>query len=77
MPKAFVLISVEVAREKEVAQKLRELEGVSEVYEVYGSYDIIAVVEADSLEKLREIVFSRIRRTEGIRSTTTFVTAVT
>ena len=44
---------------------------VKEAHFVYGVYDIIAKVEAESMEKLREIVTLKIRRVAEVRSTLT------
>ena len=49
MTKAYVLISSEIAYTKDVLEGLRKLEGLVEVHEVLGPYDIVAeVVAADS-----------------------------
>ncbi|MES4792160.1 MAG: hypothetical protein C4321_03540, partial [Chloroflexota bacterium] len=44
MVKAFVLIVVDPAKTVEVYEKLRTVEGISEVYQVMGPYDIVAIV---------------------------------
>jgi DNA-binding Lrp family transcriptional regulator len=62
MPIAIVLINTEIGSENEVAQILSKIEGVKEVYEVYGIYDIVVKVEAQTHEALREIIINRIRR---------------
>ncbi len=40
---------------------------------VYGVYDIIAKVEAESMTKLKEIVTWKIRRIDKVRSTLTTI----
>jgi DNA-binding Lrp family transcriptional regulator len=40
---------------------------------VYGVYDIVAKVEADSMDKLKEIVTWKIRRLDKVRSTLTMI----
>lgn len=71
---AFVLINAELGSEEDLARELRKIEGVSEVYIVYGVYDIIAKVEADSMEKVKEIITWKIRRLPKVRSTLTMIT---
>jgi len=73
MPLAFVLINAEIGSEDEVLQELRKLGNVKESYVVYGVYDIVAKVEADSMDKLKEIVTWKIRRLEKVRSTLTMI----
>jgi DNA-binding Lrp family transcriptional regulator len=73
MPLAFVLINAEIGSEDEVLQELRKLSNVKESYVVYGVYDIVAKVEADSMDKLKEIVTWKIRRLDKVRSTLTMI----
>jgi DNA-binding Lrp family transcriptional regulator len=73
MPLAFVLINAEIGSEDEVVGELRKLANVKESYVVYGVYDIVAKVEADSMDKLKEIVTWKIRRLDKVRSTLTMI----
>jgi DNA-binding Lrp family transcriptional regulator len=73
MPKAFVLINTEIGSESDVLRDLRKIEGVEEAYTVYGVYDIICKVSAESMDKLKEIVTWRIRRLDKVRSTLTMI----
>ena len=71
MPIAYVLINAELGREKTVLKDLRAIENIKEVHLVYGVYDIIVKVEAENMEKLKEILTFKIRRMKEIRSTLT------
>lgn len=73
MPLAFVLINAEIGSEDEVVAELRKIGNVKESYVVYGVYDIVAKVEADSMDKLKEIVTWKIRRLDKVRSTLTMI----
>ena len=73
MPVAFVLINAEIGSEDEVVGELRKISNVRESYVVYGVYDIVAKVEADSMDKLKEIVTWKIRRLDRVRSTLTMI----
>lgn len=73
MPIAFVLINAEIGSEGEVLNELRKVDGVEEAYSVYGVYDIVAKVRAESMEKLKDIVTWRIRRLNKVRSTLTMI----
>jgi DNA-binding Lrp family transcriptional regulator len=73
MPLAFVLINAEIGSEDEVVGELRKISNVKESYVVYGVYDIVAKVEAESMDKLKEIVTWKIRRLDKVRSTLTMI----
>ena len=71
--KAFLLISAEIGRERDVASELGSIQNVKEVHVTYGVYDVIAKVEAESPERLKETITNRIRSLEHIKSTLTMV----
>jgi uncharacterized protein with GYD domain len=71
MKKAFVLISTNLRTETVLRSELRKVEGIVGVYEVFGPYDMVAVVEAESDEELKYIIFSRIRTLQYLKSTLT------
>ncbi len=73
MPVAFVLINTEIGAMEEVLASLRKIGGVEEAYSVYGVYDIIAKIRAESMDKLKEIVTWHIRRLNKVRSTLTMI----
>ncbi|MCP8323966.1 MAG: Lrp/AsnC ligand binding domain-containing protein [Candidatus Methylarchaceae archaeon HK02M2] len=73
MPLAFVLINADLGAEEELVGELKKITNVKEVYVVYGVYDIIAKIEADSMEKVKETVTWKIRRLDKVRSTLTMI----
>jgi len=52
---------------------LREIPEVKEAYFVYGVYDVIAKVQADSMDLLKEVISRKIRGLDKIRSTLTTI----
>ncbi|MGE5597238.1 MAG: Lrp/AsnC family transcriptional regulator [Hyphomicrobiales bacterium] len=72
--KAFVLIVVDPAKTIEVYNQLKAMGGISEVYQVMGPYDIVAVVEVPTLTEVPAVISRNIRGVAGIESTTTCVT---
>ena len=72
-PMAFVLINADLGAEEELVRDLRNIEHVKEVYVVYGVYDIVAKIEADTMEKVKETITWKIRRLEKVRSTLTMI----
>ena len=67
----FVLIGTAPTREKEVYQALLKVKEVVELYPLFGDYDLIAKVEAPDYNMIGEIVVSKIRAIEGVRTTKT------
>ncbi|MGB4863816.1 MAG: Lrp/AsnC family transcriptional regulator [Tepidiformaceae bacterium] len=74
MIKAFVLVVVDPAKTVEVFATLSAVDGIAEVYQVMGPYDIVAVVEVPSLTDVPGVISKHIRAVDGIESTTTCVT---
>jgi len=70
---AFVLINAEIGAEDEVIIALNKITNVVEAHVVYGAYDIVAKVEAESMNRLKEIVTWKIRRLDRVRSTLTMI----
>ena len=73
MPTAFVLINTEIGSESDVLKDLKKVKGVEQANAVYGVYDIIARVSADTMDRLKEIVTWKVRRLDKVRSTLTMI----
>ena len=73
MAVAIVLINTEAGAESEIFEKLKTYPQVSEIYVVYGVYDIVVKVESDSLESLKDFISSTIRKIPKIKSTLTMI----
>ena len=70
-PIGFVLIDIEPNREKEVYEKLMSLQDIVELYPLFGEYDLIAKVEADSFDAIGDFVVQKIRSVDGVKATKT------
>ena len=68
---AFILVDVTGDHTKSAFKTMTRIEGVKSVYAVTGSHDIIAYIEADSVEELSETVISKIRGVDGVTKTIT------
>lgn len=73
MEAAFVLIKTERGAEADVLSDLRKVKGVNEAFVVYGAYDVIARLEAMTIQELRELILECIRKRDGIQSTLTMI----
>jgi DNA-binding Lrp family transcriptional regulator len=67
----FVLIGVEPKMDREVYQRLLQIEEIVEIYPLFGEYDLIAKVEAKDYNMIGEIVVAKIRHVEGVKTTKT------
>ena len=73
MPASYVLINTEIGYEDAVVEQLRRTPNIVESYVVYGVYDVIAKIEADTMEEIKDIITSKIRRLDKVRSTLTMI----
>jgi len=69
--RAFVLIETSVGRTKEVAAAMRQLKGVKSVDSVTGPYDVIAIIEGETLNEIGDLVTAKIHPIPGITRTVT------
>ena len=77
MPMAFVLINAEIGSEEEVLKELKKVEGVTEAFVVYGVYDVVAKIRADTMDRLKDVVTWHVRRLNKVRSTLTMIVVET
>ena len=70
---AFVLINTDLGEGTDVAEALKDIAEVKDVYGVYGVYDYVVRLEADSMQKLKDTITTKIRRLNHVRSTLTMI----
>ena len=71
MVNALILLNVDRDKVNDVAEKLSEIEGVSEVYSVAGRYDLAVVVRAKDNDHLADLVTGTLLGIEGIQKSET------
>jgi DNA-binding Lrp family transcriptional regulator len=69
--KAYVLIETTVGRNREVISALKKVKGISGVELVTGPFDLITIIEAESLADIGDVVTARIHPIPGITRTVT------
>ena len=69
--RAFVLIETAVGKTKDVVATLNKLPGLASVDTVTGPYDIIAVIEGETLHDIGAVVTEKIHPVSGISRTVT------
>jgi DNA-binding Lrp family transcriptional regulator len=72
---AVVFLNIDIGSEDKIMEQLATIPEVKAVYFVYGPYDIVIKIEAPDIDKIRGVVREKVRKIEGIRSTTTLIVA--
>jgi DNA-binding Lrp family transcriptional regulator len=73
MVTAIVLLTVTRGKVNEVAERLVDIDGVSEVHSVAGRYDLVAVIRVRNNEELADVVTGHIRQISGIEFSETLI----
>ncbi len=68
---AYILFSSEIGNENELASLLSQLDEIKEVMITYGDYDIVVKAETSNSTQMDNLIISKIRKFEKIRSTIT------
>jgi len=71
---AFVLLNTQVGCEADVLREIRKIPTIAEALLVYGVYDIILRIEAQSLNDLKQTLAWQIRKLDYITNTQTVIT---
>jgi len=71
MAKAYILIETTAGKNREIVNTIKNLKGVTSVDYVTGPYDIIAIVEADNLNEIGDLITEKIHPIPGITRTIT------
>ena len=70
MPRALVFINTG-SDTTSVIKDLEQVEGISEAHSSHGMYEAVAMVQAESFGKVKDIVSRQIRTIENVKSTLT------
>ena len=73
MPAAYVLINCDLGSEEDIIKEIKGLDSVKDVQGTYGVYDIVARVESDQMDSLKDTITWKIRRMSKVRSTVTLI----
>jgi len=74
MIKAYVLVVTDPGKTRSVHEAISKLQGIEELHEVMGPYDLVVELKVESLQDIPQILGERIRTLDGIQSTTSLVT---
>jgi DNA-binding Lrp family transcriptional regulator len=71
---AGLLVRTEPKKTKEVYRKLKDMEGVANIVNVFGRYDMVLMIRALDLDAASKLI-SKIREVDGIIYTETLIIA--
>lgn len=71
--RAYILIETRVGQARDVLTALREMDNVSEADIITGSYDLIALAEAEDMVALVDLVTAQVQGIDGVERTITCV----
>jgi DNA-binding Lrp family transcriptional regulator len=66
---ASVSIFVDPAKKEQVIDALEKVEGIDEIYDVKGEFDIVSIVSASNVEEFRNVLHQKIMKINGVKST--------
>jgi DNA-binding Lrp family transcriptional regulator len=75
MALGFVLVKISPRKERDVYEKLANLEEIEELYPLFGEYDLIAKIVVRDFDELSDVVVKKIRSLDGVLETKTLTGA--
>ena len=73
MVSAMVLINIGTEDQKKVLESIRQVKGVEEAHALLGIYDLMVKITANSIERLKEIIFNNLKQVVGVANTLTLM----
>ena len=73
MVSAMVLINIGTEDQKKVLESIRQVKGVEEAHALWGIYDLMVKITANSIERLKEIIVNNLKQVVGVANTLTLM----
>ncbi len=70
---AYILLNVQSGMLEKVQEGLKDMVEVTEVYAVYGIYDLIVKIEFDTMDELKNQVLNNNIIVEGVKNSMTMI----
>ena len=71
MARAYVVMNCKIGSETKIIESIKQIKGVKEVHGILGLYDLIAQIELESEEAIRDAITQKIRKIPNVHSTMT------
>jgi DNA-binding Lrp family transcriptional regulator len=66
MATAIVLLKIDHRKVTGTAERLLEIQQISEVYSISGRYDLMAMIKSDSIDVIESVITDQVLRTDGV-----------
>ena len=66
MPTAIVLLKIEPRKVTATAEKLLDIQAVTEVYSISGKHDLMAIIRCDSVDMIEAVITDELLGIDGI-----------
>jgi DNA-binding Lrp family transcriptional regulator len=73
MISAVVLVNTKVGEENKVLESIKNVDGVEEAHVLWGVYDLMVKIKANSIEGLKEIIKLGLRQLAGVSNVLTLM----
>ncbi len=73
MISAVLLLNTDLNAQDDVLESIKQVEGVEEAHSLYGVYDLLVKVKADSIDELKNITKAQIKQVAGVTSSLTLM----
>lgn len=73
MARGYVLVDIEVGKGQAVRERLKQSPGITQADLVMGPHDLVAVIEAESIEEVGRLVVSDLHGIPGVKNTITLL----
>ena len=71
---AYVLLNVDYKHQKDIINKAKSLPAVTNVKVMYGSYDIMVILESNDMGTIKKTIDADLHDLDGITNITSLVT---
>ena len=71
--KAYVLVGLIPGFEEKAFSHISAIPGVIELTPVFGKWDVIVIIESETLDSLSRLIVRQIRGVQGVQATETLV----
>lgn len=70
----ITMVNVLPGYEKAASRELKNIEGIKDVYHVFGEYDFVIIIDVEDMTLLNDVV-DRVRESETVITTKTIIGA--
>jgi DNA-binding Lrp family transcriptional regulator len=73
---AYVLLNVDYKKQKNIVEQAKKLPTVKSVKTMYGIYDILIVLESNSMQEIKQTIDVDLHEIEGINNLTSLISII-